>query len=91
MYKDLKKSELIQELKNRDDQFRNIGRHEFLIYNQSNTYRIFWSDQERGGWMYDVWENYSITWEQCDEIEPTDGGFCTGSLSSAMEMAGIEI
>jgi len=90
-YKDWGTSELIEELEKRDNQYRSIFANEFLIYTNNNTYRIFWSEQDNGGWMYDIWENRSISWEQCDEIDATDGGFCTGSLYSAMEMAGIDI
>jgi len=75
-----------------EKQNQEIGSHDFLILNNGNTFRFYWSDQDyRGGYMYDVYIGKVLKWEQCDETDADDGGLCTGSLHSAMEMAGIDI
>lgn len=51
---------------------------------------IWWSDN--GGWMYDVYHESQIVYDadgdlDMSDVEPFDGGLCTGEAIDAVSMA----
>lgn len=45
--------------------------------------KISKTEQEEGGYMFDVW----LDGDSSDEDSPNDGGFCTGTYEDAIQMA----
>jgi hypothetical protein len=45
--------------------------------------KIWWTDQDDGGWMFDVFLAEDVD----EDTEPDDGGMCTGEKADALAMA----
>ena len=45
--------------------------------------KIWETEQDEGGYIYDIFDTDDVD----DDVEAVDGGFCTGTLEDALEMA----
>lgn len=52
--------------------------------NDGTTFIEIWYSESNNGYMYSIYDRNP---KECDDLEETDGGICTGTMADAIIMA----